>query len=191
MRNVLLFMHMSLDGFVSGPQGEFDWAVGSDKEMNDEVLDELVRANDTVLLGRVAYHELAAGWSKVPETPGSSKGEIEFAHWISQATKIVFSKTLSQGEWTNSSVVKGNIAEEIKKLKQQEGKDLVLFGGASLAQTFVERDLIDEYRLVVHPVLLGQGKSLFKENKNKLALKLIKARTFQAGAVVLSYQRMS
>jgi dihydrofolate reductase len=189
MRNVLLFMHMSLDGFVSGPKGEFDWAIGSEKEMNDELLYELVRTNDTVLLGRVAYHELAATWPKIPDTPGSSKGEREFAHWISQAPKIVFSKTLSQGEWANSSVVKGDIAEEIKKLKQQEGKDLVLFGGASLAQTFVEHDLIDEYRLVVHPVLLGQGKSLFQENKNKLALKLIQAKAFQAGAVLLCYQK--
>ena len=97
MRNVLLFMHMSLDGFVSGPKGEFDWAVGFEKEMNDELLYELVRTNDTVLLGRVAYHELAATWPKIPDTPGSSKGEREFAHWISQAPKIVFSKTLSQG----------------------------------------------------------------------------------------------
>ena len=86
-------------------------------------------------------------------------------------------------------VVKGDIAEEMKKLKQQEGKDLVLFGGASLAQAFVERDLIDEYRLVVHPILLGQGKSLFQENTNKLALKLIQAKAFQAGAVLLCYQK--
>ena len=77
MRNVLLFMHMSLDGFVSGPKGEFDWAVGSEKEMNDELLYELVRTNDTVLLGRVAYHELAATWPKIPDTPGSSKGEAK------------------------------------------------------------------------------------------------------------------
>jgi dihydrofolate reductase len=86
-------------------------------------------------------------------------------------------------------VVKGDIAEEMKKLKQQEGKDLVLFGGASLAQTFVERDLIDEYRLVVHPVLLAQGKALFQEHKHKLALKLIQAKAFQAGAVLLCYQK--
>src|SRR5258708_28237874 len=77
----------------------------------------------------------------------------------------------------------------MKKLKQQEGKDLVLFGGASLAQAFVERDLIDEYRLVVHPVLLGQGKSLFQENKNKLALKLIQAKAFQAGAMLFFFPK--
>src|SRR5258708_8532605 len=154
MRNVLLFMHMSLDGFVSGPKGEFDWAVGFEKEMNDELLYELVRTNDTVLLGRVAYNELAATWPKIPDTPGGSKGEREFAHWISQAPKIVFSKTLSQGEWANSSVVKGDIREEMKKLKQQESKDLVLFDGDSLAQAFVERDLIDEYRLGCNRVLL-------------------------------------
>jgi dihydrofolate reductase len=189
MRNVLLFMHLSLDSFVSGPKGELDWGGGFEQEMNEELLYELVRADYTVLLGRVAYHELAAAWPKIPDTPGSSKGEKAFAHWISQAPKIVFSKTLSQGEWANSSVVKGDIAEEIKKLKQQEGKDLVLFGGARLAQAFVERDLIDEYRLVVHPVLLGQGKSLFSENKNMLALKLIQAKAFQAGAVLLRYQK--
>jgi len=192
MRKVILFMHVSLDldGFLAGPKGESGWTV-TDEEMTNDLLADLIRTADTVLLGRVAYQELATGWPSVASNPSSSKAEVAFAHWISQAPKIVFSKTLEKVEWQHSRVVKGNIAEEIATLKQQEGKDLVLFGGVSMAQTFIQRDLIDEYRLVVHPVVLGRGKPLFQALKNRIPLKLVKTKTFNSGAVVLSYQKAS
>ncbi len=100
---------------------------------------------------------------------------------------MVFSKTLEKVEWQHSRVVKGNIAEEIATLKQQPGKGLVLFGGVGIAQTFVQRGFIEDYRLVVHPVLLGSGKPLFQDIKNRIPLKLVNTKTFRSGAVLLHY----
>jgi len=102
-------------------------------------------------------------------------------------TQMVFSKTLEKLEWQHSRVVKGNIAEEIATLKQQPGKGLVLFGGVGIAQTFVQRGFIEDYRLVVHPVLLGSGKPLFQDIKNRIPLKLVNTKTFRSGAVLLHY----
>jgi dihydrofolate reductase len=187
MRKVILFMHVSLDGFIAGPNGELDWTV-TDDEMNDDLLPDLPRTVDTALLGRVAYQDLANYWPSAATNPSSSKGEIAFAHWIDKAPKIVFSKTLEKVEWQNSRIVKGNIAEEIATLKQQEGQDLVLFGGVGIAQTFMQHGFIDEYRLVVHPVLLGSGKSLFQDIKNRIHLKLVNTKAFRSGAILLHYQ---
>jgi dihydrofolate reductase len=187
MRKVVLFMHVSLDGFIAGSNGELDWTV-TDEGMNNDLLPDLIRTVDTTLLGRAAYQDLANYWPFAAVNPSSSKGEIEFAHWIDQAPKIVFSKTLEKVEWQHSRVVKGNIAEEIATLKQQEGQDLVLFGGVGIAQTFVQCGFIDEYRLVVHPALLGSGKPLFQNIKNRIPLKLVNTKAFRSGAVLLHYQ---
>jgi len=187
MRKVMLFMHISLDGFIAGPNRELDWTV-TDDEMNNDLLPDLIRTVDTTLLGRVAYQDLANYWPTAAMNPSSSKGEMEFARWIDQAPKIVFSKTLEKVEWQHSRVVKGTIAAEIATLKQQPGKDLVLFGGIGIAQTFVQRGFIEDYRLVVHPVLLGSGKPLFQDIKNRIPLKLVNTKTFRSGAVLLHYQ---
>jgi dihydrofolate reductase len=188
MRKVILAMNITLDGFISGANGELDW-VTMDEEIDNSLLPDLLSTVDTALIGRVLYQGFANYWpSAETKNPSLSKGEIEFAHWINNAPKIVFSKTLEKVEWTNSTLVKENIAQEIAKLKQQPGKDLVLFGGVNIAQTFVSLGLIDEYRLLVSPVVLGSGKPLFKDIKNRRDLKLLKSKTFKSGAVGLHYQ---
>ncbi len=136
MRNVVLLINVSLDGFISGPNGEMDW-IASDDEIWDDVL-ELQNTADTALFGRVNYEGFESYWRASAENPASTKAELEHAQWLDHSTKIVFSKTLDKVEWKNTRIVKDNIAEEITKLKQQLGKHLLLFGGAGIASTFMQ-----------------------------------------------------
>jgi len=177
MRKVIFQMVVSLDGFFEGPNKELDWHVWDD-EM-EKYADDLLSTVDAILLERVAYQLFADYWA-------SAKDSI--TPKINNLPKIVFSKTLKKVEWKNSRLVKYNIAEEIQKLKQQPGKDLVQFGGAGIASTFIKLGLIDEYRIIVNPVVLGRGKPLFKDIKEKINLKLLKTMTFKCGNVILYYQ---
>jgi dihydrofolate reductase len=177
MRKVILSMMVSLDGFFEGPNKELDWHAWDD-EM-EKYADDLLSTVDAILLGRVAYQLFADYWP-------SAKDSI--TPKMNNLPKIVFSKTLEKVEWKNSRLVKKNIAEEVSKAKQQPGKDLVLFGGAGIASTFIKLGLIDEYRIIVNPLVLGCGKPLFKDIKDRLNLKLLKTKTFNCGNVILYYQ---
>ena len=156
MRKVVLAMQVSLDGFTVGPNGEMDW-ISVDDQVWEYVNDQL-RSVDTFLLGRVTYQQWEYYWPAALTNPSSTKNEIEFSRLADKTQKIVFSRTLKKVDWKNTRLVKENIAEEIAKLKQQPGKNLVLSGGASLASTFMKLGLIDEYRILVNPVVLGSGK---------------------------------
>jgi len=173
-----LFLHMmvSLDGFIEGPEKELDWFVDDDAMF--EYFHDLLSSVDAMLYGRVSYQLMADYW---PAATG------EFADKMNNMPKIVFSRTLEKVEW-NAKLVKENIAEEISRMKREPGKDLVLFAGADLASTFRQLGLIDEYRLLVNPVVLGSGTPLFKGVHDKLNLKLIKTQTFSCGNVLLCYE---
>jgi dihydrofolate reductase len=186
MRKVILSIQVTLDGFIEGPKGELDWMV-MDEELW-EYVNDLLSTVDTTLFGRVAYQGFANYWPAAATNPLSPKNEIDFAHWIEKTPKIVFSKTLEKLEWKNSRLVKGNIVEEVAKMKQQPGKDLLMFGGAGIASTFMKLDLIDEYRIKVHPIILGKGIPLFKGIKDRMNLKLLKSKTFDSGVVGLYYK---
>ena len=186
MRKVILAMNVSLDGFIEGPNGELDWFI-FDEEMWKEVNDQ-VRSIGTLLFGRVAYPGFESYWSSAATNPSSTKDEIEFSHNIENIPRIVFSKTLEKVEWKNTRLVKENIAEEILKMKQQPGKDLVIVGGAGIASTFMNLGLIDEYQINVHPIVLGSGKPLFKDIKDRINLKLVKTKTYTSGVVGLHYE---
>ena len=189
MRTVILAMQISLDGFVGGPKGEMDWVTLSE-EMDDDALPELMERADTCLIGRSLYQGFASYWPTAPATnPNLSKSEIKFSSWIERAQKVVFSSTLDKADWNNSRLVRSDPAAEVRRLKQQPGKDMVIFGGARLAQEFVRLDLVDEYGLVVNPVLLGQGLALFKDVPAQRRLKLVSSTVYQAGAVALRYLR--
>jgi dihydrofolate reductase len=121
-------------------------------------------------------------------SPSSTRNDIEFSRFAEKTQKIVFSKTLERAEWKNTRLVKENIAEEIARMKQQHGKNMVVAGGAGIAQTFMRLDLIDEYYVTVHPVVLGMGKPLFGNLGDKIKLKLVGTKTFNTGAVELHYQ---
>ncbi len=183
MRNVLFFMLISLDGYFEGPNvGGIDWH-NADEEFNEFSVEQL-NSVDTLLFGRVTYQGMASYWP----TPIAAENDPIVANKMNSIAKIVFSRTLDRAEWNNTRLVKGNIAEEITNLKQQPGKDLIIFGSSVLATSLAEMGLIDEYRIMVNPVVLGHGTSLFKGIKQWLHLKLIKTRTFGNGNVLHYYQ---
>ena len=186
MRKVIVTMWVTLDGFIAGPNNEMDWVLVDEAVGNYEY--DLMSAADTLLLGRVTYQSFAGAWPYVPENPSASEGEKEYARLLNAMRKIVFSRTLEKAEWNNSSLAKEVLPEEIEKMKQEPGKDIVIYGSASIVQALTNLGLIDEYQLLVHPVVLGSGKSLFKNIKDRHNLKLIKTRVFDSGVVALYYQ---
>ena len=184
MRKVIFLIHLSLDGFTAGPNGEMDWIVYND-EM-EQYSYSLHNTTDAAIYGRVTYQMMEGYWPTVLTNP-SAGSELAHAKWLDTATKIVASKTLDNVTWKNTVVIRDNIAEEMAKIKQQPGKDLWLLGSPTLAQTFMRLGLIDEYRINVNPVVLGRGKRLFDNLDQQLKLKLLEARTFACGVVGLRY----
>jgi dihydrofolate reductase len=186
MRKVIVAMQVTLDGFIEGPNGELDWAMEEDEETWKDHFD-LMRSVDTLLLGRVMYPAYEKYWLAAPTNPSSTKNEIEYARLADKMQKIVFSTTLKKVEWKTARIVSDLTAEEILNMKQQPGKDMVLLGGAGLVSTFMNLGLIDEYHLVVNPLVLGGGKPLFKDVKERHTLKLIGTKTLRSGKVALHY----
>jgi dihydrofolate reductase len=174
---------VSLDGFIEGPNRELDWHI-IDEELHTFV-NEQQSAIDACLYGRRMY-EVMTYWETADQDPSSPEYALEFARIWKNMPKIVFSKTLERVQG-NARLVRDNIAEEITKLKAQPGKDLEL-GGANIASTFMRLGLIDEYRLFVHPVVLGSGTPMFPALDDKITLRLVETRTFGSGVVYLRYQ---
>lgn len=189
MRNVIAFMHVSLDGFAAGPDGEMDF-FAIDEEIYKDVAD-LTNTVDTALYGRTTYTMMESYWPTVPANPSSTKEELDHAHWVENVQKIVFSTTLEQVGWNNTRLVKGNIAEEVARLKQQPGTNMMIFGSPRLTHTFIRLGLIDEYRINVNPVVLGRGIPLFKDITEQIPLKLLTAKTFRSGVVGLHYRKVA
>jgi len=183
MGKVIYSMFVSLDGFIEGPNKELDWHI-VDEELHTYVNDQ-ERALGAFLYGRRMY-EVMSYWQTADTNPSSPEHEVEYARIWKSIPKIVFSKTLEQVEG-NARLVRENIVEEITKLKEQTGKDLGL-GGANIASTFMRLGLIDEYQLYVHPVVLGGGTPMFPTLGDTINLRLVEARTFGSGVVLLRYQ---
>lgn len=185
MRKIIVTMWITLDGFIAGPDGEMDWI----SEIYDEAMGnyefDLVSAADALMLGRETYNSFAGAWPKVPDNPNASPGEVAYAHKVNAMRKIVFSKTLEKAEWHNSTLLRDIVPAEIEKLKQEPGKDIVIYGSASVIQALTNLGLIDEYQILVHPLALGSGKPLFKD---RVQLKLVNTKTHPSGVVILYYQ---
>ena len=188
MRKLVLFMHVSLDGFAADTKSGLDW-ISYDSELQ-QYADGIVATVGSPVYGRVTYELMAGYWPTVLDNPNAGEHSKAHARWVDQATKIVFSKTMKKADWNNTIVINDNIAEEINKLKQQPGKDLVIFGSPTLAHSFMELDLIDEYQLTLNPVLLGSGKPAYQNIKNKTNLRLVKSTTLKSGVVGLHYERV-
>jgi dihydrofolate reductase len=186
MRKVISFMHVSLDGFTTGPNGELEWAI-VDEELNPYV-DNLFKSVDTALYGRVTYQLMESYWPTVLTDPNAPPRDLKHARWVENVAKIVFSKTLSHVEWKNTRLVKDQIAEEIAARKHEPGLDLMIFGSPRLTHTFMHLGLIDEYRLFLNPIVLGGGIPLFQGVSDWTRLNLVEATTFRAGVVGLHYQ---
>lgn len=176
-------MWTTLDGFIADAEGELGWILG-DAEMSDYEI-EMVNDADTILLGRKTYQDFANYWAKVPDNPKAAKWEKAFADKINALKKIVFSKSLEKAEWNDSTIVKKIIPDEIKKLKKESKKGIVIYGSASIIRELTRHGLIDEYQFLVHPTILEKGIPLFD---NKVNLKLVKSEPFKSGVVLLTYQ---
>ena len=179
MRKLIVSNLMSLDGFFEGLNHELDWFVRDEEFF--AYAREMLRAVDTIIFGRVTYQHMAAYW------PSAAKDEIADA--MNHLPKIVFSKTLDKAEWNNSRLVKADAAEEISKLKQQPGKDMVILGSAMLASALLQKGLIDEYRVILTPILIGAGYPLFKGIHSRIRLKLTRTKLLSSGVAVLYYQK--
>lgn len=179
MRKLIAAMNMTLDGFCDHT------AMIADDEIHQHY-SELLSNADTILFGRITYH-LMEYWRTVVENPTGNKSTDEFAVVIDNISKIVFSRTLKNVDWKNTKLKKEIIKEEILELKQQAGKN-ILAGSPSLIVALTQLDLIDEYQLGIHPIILGSGLPLFKNINDRVNLKLIKTKTFGCGALTLCYE---
>ena len=174
---------------MAGPGGELDWHTQQwNNEMGEYAFQQLSRA-DTILFGRVTYEAMANFWPVAFKESNSKKGDIEFANMMNSYKKIVFSKTLSTVEWKNSRLVKENVEQEIMQLKHEGGKDLIIWGGVGLVSSFMQMSLIDEYRISIAPVVLGNGMKPLINALEKTELKLLDMTTFSNGVVLLCYHR--
>lgn len=192
MRNIFLHIFVSLDGFIEGADKSLDWMVGDDEI--EDYINGMLGSIDSMIFGRKAFELLAGYWPTAAENPASAadpekpERHIEAARMMNAKQKIVFSRTLKNTHWANTTIVDGDLAKEVARLKLQSGRDIALFAGAGIADSFMRLGLIDEYRLIVNPVLLGGGTPLFQNGRGKSGLKLVEARPFKSGAVLVTYR---
>jgi dihydrofolate reductase len=186
MRKVILFVQISLDGFFEGPKKEIDWSMVDD-ELHAHV-NEVLGTMGGFLSGRVAYELMAGFWPTADADPGSPPVVKEFARIWREMPKVVYSKTLTAAEW-NTTIARDVVREEVEALKRQANGDLIV-GGGDLGAAFMAQDLIDEYRIYVHPIRIGEGNSLFPASKERIQLRLVETRAFGNGVVLLRYERI-
>lgn len=183
MRKAIMFNLITVDGYFEGVnKWDIDWHQVDD-EFNQFSIDQL-NLSGGLIFGRVTYQGMAAYWP----TPTAIQNDPIVAGLMNTIKKYVFSRTLEKIEWSNSQLIKGDAVTELKKLKEQPGNDLYIFGSANLSSTFTKNGLIDEYRLMVNPIVLGKGVPIFDSNQGILKLNLINLKTFRNGNVLLYYQ---
>jgi dihydrofolate reductase len=183
MRRLMVFNQVTLDGYFAGPNGDLSWAHSApdDAEWNAFV-EENATAGGVLVFGRITYEMMASYWP----TPDAIKSDPVVAKGMNSLPKVVFSRTLAKVSWNNTKLVRGELAAEVRKMKQEPGKDMVILGSGTIVSQLAQEGLIDEYQIIVNPVVLGKGRTMFDGIKNKLALKLTETRTFGNGNVLLS-----
>jgi dihydrofolate reductase len=184
---VVVFNSVTLDGYFSGEGGDISWA---HKDPNDAEWNEFVGGNASgggvLLLGRVTYELMASFWP----TPAAMETMPTVAEGMNRMQKVVFSRSLDKASWINTKLVKGDIAAEVRKMKKESGQDMVILGSGSIVSQLTQARLIDEYQVVVNPIVLGKGRTMFEGVKHKLTLRRTKTRTFGNGNVVLFYEAL-
>jgi dihydrofolate reductase len=188
MRKLKLQVQMTVDGYVAGPNGELDWMTFTLDDKGRDHVNFLTNTSDTILLGRKMTDGFVNYWTSVLDNPESP--EYAFARKMVDIPKIVFSKTVKKSNWANTTVANGDVSEEVEKLKNQAGKDIIVYGGASFVSSLIKNNLIDEYNLFVNPVALGKGMTIFGGLDEKLNLKLVNSRAFSNGKVALCYEKI-
>ena len=182
MRKVILFNLMTLDGYFEGPNHNIDWH-NVDAEFNEFAIEQISNT-DGLIFGRVTYELMAAYWP----TLEAIQSDPIIADWMNKLPKYVISRKLDRVDWANSLLIKGDAVVELRKIKEQPGKDLFIFGSADLSTTLIQNNLIDEYRIIINPILLGQGTPMFKGLKDPIRMQHIQTRSFRNGNVLLYYQ---
>lgn len=180
MRKLKLQVQMTVDGYISGPNGEMDW---TNRNWDDELKDyvgEITKPVDCIVLGRKLAQGFIPYWASHPEEEGADK--------FNNTRKVVFTKTLDRSEWDNTVLAKGDLVEEITSLKAQEGQDIIAYGGVTFVSALVKHGLIDEYHLFINPTAIGAGSTIFRELESRQDLTLVKSTAFDCGIVVLTYE---
>jgi dihydrofolate reductase len=183
MRSLIVFNHVSLDGYFVDKKGDMRWAHKQDPEWNEFVAGN-ARGGGVLLFGRVTYEMMATYWP----TPMAAQNSPAVAERMNNLQKVVFSRTLDKASWNNTKLVKGDLATEVRKMKQEPGEGLVIMGSGTIVSQLAQEGLIDEFQIVVCPIVIGSGRTLFEGVKEKLSLKLTKSRTFGNGNVYTCYQ---
>jgi dihydrofolate reductase len=187
MRQLKLQIQITIDGFVARTNGELDWMKLDD--WDDELKNcenDLIDSADTILMGRKMSDGFVKYWTSVLENPESP--EYEFAKKMVDTPKVVFTKTLDESPWANTVLAKGDLVEEVTRLKNQTGKDLLVYGGADFVSSLIEENLIDEYNLFINPTAIGRGMTIFGKLKDKsLSLKLNRSQSYNCGIVLNTY----
>ena len=177
---------MSVDGFVAGPKGELDWMSWDEDEDRIKYVNELTDSSGTILLGRKMTDGFVNYWQSALDKPESP--EYNFAKKMIDIPKVVFTKTLNESKWINTTLAKGELKDEIKKLKEQNGKDIVVYGGASFVSNLIKDGLIDDYHIFINPAAIGTGMQIFG-NINRMNFSLVKSIPFGHGVVLLHYRQ--
>ncbi|MEO7309303.1 MAG: dihydrofolate reductase family protein [Chitinophagaceae bacterium] len=185
MRKIISFMHISLDGFVSGPNGEMNW-IKVDEEIFDHV-GKRIGETDTALYGRVTYEMMESYWPGAGDKPDASKHDIHHSKWYKKAQKIVLSRTMKDADLPGTTIISDNISDSINEIKRQAGSEILLFGSPTTTHALIQQHLIDGYWLFVNPIILGEGIPLFVDIKDKTKLKLLNTRQFTSGVTELNY----
>jgi dihydrofolate reductase len=182
MRKLKLQMQISVDGFVAGPNGELDWMTWDWDDELKKYVGDITNSFDTILLGRKMTDGFISHWTNIMENNPDSP-EFPSAKIFVDTPKVVFSKTRDKSDWANTKLAKGEIVDEVNNLKKQDGKDIIVYGGANFVSSLVQNNLIDEYHLFINPTTIGEGLSIF----NRMNLKLVKSSAFDCGIVVNFY----
>jgi dihydrofolate reductase len=182
MRKVIMFNLITLDGYFAGPKGDISWHQ-VDEEFNKYSIQQL-QTSGGLVFGRITYQLMANYWP----TKQADEDDPIVAELMNSLPKYVFTRTLQRVEWNKTQLMRGEAVEEMKVLKQQPGRDLFIFGSANLSQAFIQNRLIDEFRIMINPIILGNGMPLFTNKGKYLNMKLINSKTFKNGNILLDYQ---
>lgn len=183
-RKLKLQVSISVDGFVSAPNNETEWLTCEEDCL--KYIHNLAESVDTILMGRKMVDEFISHWTKRMNNPDDHWNA--FAKRMIETPKIVFTKTLNESRWANTDISKGDIKEEITKLKSKDGKDMLVYGGASFDSSLIKENLVDEFYLLVNPIIFGNGKTIFKDLKEIQKLKLVESKVFDCGLVLQHYE---
>jgi dihydrofolate reductase len=185
MRRVVVFNQVTLDGYFAGVDGDISWFKGGDGDPEwDAFVEDNAQGGGVLLFGRITYELMASYWP----TPMASRDDPVVAERMNHLPKVVFSRTLDKVSWDNTKLVKSDLTAQVRRMKRESGPDMVILGSGSIVSQLTEEGLIDEYQIVVNPVVLGEGRTMFEGVTERLILKLTKTRTFRNGNVLLCYE---